>query len=118
MLVCVGILALYLELILGIGVGIVGKEGKQASLAADFSVSDTVKPPHQVTSVARTQLIQTFSEACAARNPPWSGHFGPAMRVLCHLLLSFYYRFVPRLADGRLCYSLHHGSCVFARFRP
>jgi predicted restriction endonuclease len=57
---------------LPLGVGIVGKEGKQASLTANFSV--TVTQFSFLTKLLWHCRNSTFRQTCTIHHPSWSGH--------------------------------------------
>jgi len=98
-----------------VGVGIEGKEGKQASLAADFSIT-------QFSHLARLILWHgRNSYKRSASLAQFIMHRGLIISVIqavfsalflcccCHL---------PGLAACWLCYVLYHGSCVLSCFGP
>ena len=89
------------------GIRIVSKEGKQASLAADFSIMQFSYL--KTSSLARLKFVPMLCQACSVRHTSWTHHFCYASCVLHHLLLCANHP-LPRMVDGRIHHHLHHGT--------
>ncbi|XP_054020140.1 probable phospholipid-transporting ATPase IIB isoform X3 [Dryobates pubescens] len=83
------------------GIGIEGKEGKQASLAADFSITQFKHIGRLLMVHGRNSYKRSAALGC----------------VLISLLLCIC-SLVPRIPNGRVCNHLHHVPCLLPRAGP
>eukprot|EP00826_Nyctotherus_ovalis_P065570 TRINITY_DN9640_c0_g1_i5.p1 TRINITY_DN9640_c0_g1~~TRINITY_DN9640_c0_g1_i5.p1 ORF type:complete len:407 (+),score=80.14 TRINITY_DN9640_c0_g1_i5:740-1960(+) len=105
------------------GIGIVGKEGMQASLAADFSVSLSFIVDNEVyvreatAAMAWKTFIQALGMFGAVRGAPRADH-NDNPDDLHHSVLLLLHIDLQRLADDGLRHHLHLSPCVHAHCRP
>jgi hypothetical protein len=64
--------------------------------------------------MARPQLVPALGQVGTVRHSSGAHHFGHAGCVLVYLLLCAY-RALSGLAYGRLCDTVHDGTCLLAR---
>lgn len=122
------------------GVGIVGKEGKQASLAADFSINqfshltklllwhgrNSYKRSAKLAQfvIHRGLIISTIQAVFSAifffARESLAGNGAQSHRhpITNAVIMTCSHRSIPRLAASRLCHPLYHGSGLFTRPRP
>jgi phospholipid-translocating ATPase len=107
-----------------VGIGIVGKEGKQASLAADFSINQfsyltKLLLWHGRNSYKRSAKLSQFvihrGLIIAVIQAVFSSIFFFARMspsLSSEMILMSSYRAVSGLATSRVCYIVYNGSCV------
>jgi len=106
-----------------VGIGIVGKEGKQASLAADFSINQfsyltKLLLWHGRNSYKRSAKLSQFvihrGLIIAVIQAVFSSIFFFARTSLLFEMIGLMYshRVVSRLATGWLRYAVHHGARI------
>jgi phospholipid-translocating ATPase len=90
-----------------VGIGIVGKEGKQASLAADFSITQF----HHL-----TKLLVWHGRNSYKRSAKLAQFIMPDHVQHCWPLRP--QRSIHQLAHDRICHCLYQCACLFPRLRP
>ena len=90
-----------------VGLGLEGKEGRQASLAADFSLVQ-FSQRRQIILVARKEQLQTYSQIIAIRNSSRFHHCRHASSLFFPFLLLLRFP-LPGVADHWIRHDLYNG---------